>query len=192
MDFVVTWVDENDPVWQKERQSYWNNHYGDNSVCRFRDWNLLRFWFRGVEKYAPWVRKIHFVTYGHYPQWLNVNHPKLSIVKHSDYIPSEFLPTFSSHPIELNLHRINALSEEFVFFNDDFYLLDSVVPEDFFVESLPCDSCNMTFNIPLSDMGIMGCIEQNNLMAINRHFRKSDLLRRHWRWFFNWHYGVET
>ena len=29
------------------------------SVARFRDCGLLKFWFRGVEKFAPWLRKIH-------------------------------------------------------------------------------------------------------------------------------------
>lgn len=32
---------------------------------RYRDWDNLQYWFRGVEKFAPWVRKIHFVTWGH-------------------------------------------------------------------------------------------------------------------------------
>ena len=25
----------------------------------------LKYWFRGVEKFAPWVNKIYFITYGH-------------------------------------------------------------------------------------------------------------------------------
>ena len=28
--------------------------------------------------------------------------------KHEDYIPKQYLPTFSSHPIELNMHRIRV------------------------------------------------------------------------------------
>ena len=71
IDFVITWVDGNDPAWIAERKKY-NSKSGDKSDTRFRDWELLKYWFRGVEKYAPWVRKIHFVTWGHYPSWLNV------------------------------------------------------------------------------------------------------------------------
>lgn len=66
----------------------------------------LKYWFRGVEKYAPWVHKIYFVTCGQKPDWLNENHDKLVLVNHEDYIPHEYLPTFSSHTIELNFHRI--------------------------------------------------------------------------------------
>ena len=82
-----------------------------------------RWWFRAVEKFAPWVNKIHFVTYGHLPKWLNIDNPKLNIAKHSDFIPQKYLPTFSSFPIEVNLHRIKGLAERFVYFNDDMFLL---------------------------------------------------------------------
>ncbi|MEX6253875.1 hypothetical protein [Providencia huaxiensis] len=53
--------------------------------------------------------KIHFVTCGHYPNWLDINNHKINFVKHSDFIPKEYLPTFNSHTIELNLHRIKGL-----------------------------------------------------------------------------------
>ncbi|MFQ7768319.1 MAG: hypothetical protein ACLRIL_08645 [Fusicatenibacter saccharivorans] len=95
----------------------------DNSTSRYRDWDILKYWFRGVEKFAPWVNQIHFVTYGHVPDWLNEKHSKLHIVKHEDFIPQEFRPTFSSHPIEWNFHRIEWLTENFVYFNDDMFLI---------------------------------------------------------------------
>ena len=47
-------------------------------------------------------------------------------MRHEDYLPDEYRPAFSSHPIELNLHRIKGLSERFVYFNDDMYLLRPV------------------------------------------------------------------
>ena len=59
----------------------------DDRDIRYRDWDNLQFWFRGVEKFAPWVNKIHFVTYGHLPKWLNVNNKKLNIVNHKDFMP---------------------------------------------------------------------------------------------------------
>ena len=122
IDFVVTWVDGNDPIWQAEKAKYSPNKNADNRNVRFRDWDNMQYWFRAVEKFAPWVNKIHFVTYGHLPKWLNTDNPKLNIVKHSDFIPKEYLPTFSSHSIELNLHRIEGLAERFVYFNDDMFL----------------------------------------------------------------------
>lgn len=39
----------------------------DNRVIRYRDWENLKYWFRGVETFAPWVNKVYFITYGHIP-----------------------------------------------------------------------------------------------------------------------------
>ena len=102
MDFVMAWVDGNDPAWQKEKRRVENvpdtTAETDVREERYRDWDNLQYWFRGVEQFAPWVRKIHFVTWGHLPKWLNTEHPKLHIVKHEDFIPSEFLPTLIPIP----------------------------------------------------------------------------------------------
>lgn len=143
IDFVITWVDGNDPLWQKERMQYRADKTTDVSAARYRDMETLKYWFRAVEKYAPWVNKIHFVTWGHFPDWLNTEHPKLHIVNHKGYIPEACLPTFSSHPIELNMHRIPNLSEYFVYFNDDVFLNAPVTPEFFFYKGLPCDFANI-------------------------------------------------
>lgn len=139
IDFVITWVDGNDPLWQKERSQYRVDETADSCAARYRDMGLLKYWFRAVEAYAPWVNMIHFVTWGHLPEWLNTEHPKLHIVNHKDYIPEEYLPTFSSHPIELHLHRIPGLSEHFVYFNDDMLLNAPITPDFFFRKGLPCD-----------------------------------------------------
>lgn len=146
IDFVITWVDGNDPEWRKERDQYAALVHGekDNSIIRYRDWDLLKYWFRGVEKFAPWVNNIFFVTWGHLPEWLNVNHPKLKIVKHSDFIPAEYLPTFSSNVFEYYFHRIEGLSDRFVYFNDDMFLIDKVSPSRFFKKGFPCDKAVMT------------------------------------------------
>ncbi|MER5060091.1 glycosyl transferase, partial [Providencia stuartii] len=140
IDFVIPWVDHNDHLWQKDFKQYnTNNKEEDSSFERYRDWGLLKYWFRGVENNAPWVNKIHFITYGHYPDWLNINHPKINIVRHDSYIPSKYLPVFSSHPIEIFINRIPNLSDKFVYFNDDMYLINKVEQTDFFINDKPCD-----------------------------------------------------
>ena len=143
IDFVIPWVDGSDPAWQEEWRKYKPDTGDDASAARYRDMGLLKYWFRAVEAYAPWVNRIHFVTWGHLPDWLNTDHPKLHIVNHKDYIPAEYLPTFSSHPIELNMHRIQGLSEHFVYFNDDMLLNGPVEPGFFFHKKLPCDFANV-------------------------------------------------
>ena len=139
VDFVIAWVDGNDKEWQKQRQKYKSGFMEDNSEVRFRDWDNLQYWFRGVEEYAPWVNHIYFITWGHVPQWLNLDNPKLKIVNHKDYIPEKYLPTFNSHTIELNMHRIQGLSRQFVYFNDDMFLTAPVTKEMFFKNDLPRD-----------------------------------------------------
>lgn len=149
IDIVIPWVDGGDPEWVALKNGYENIRGGtqskeNNEASRYRDWDILRYLFRSIEKYAPWVRKIHFVTCGQRPAWLNANHPKLHLVNHEDYIPAEYLPTFSSHTIELNFHHIEGLSEQFIYFNDDFFLTAPTEPTDFFVDGLPCDSAIVT------------------------------------------------
>lgn len=141
IDFVVTWVDGNDPVWSEEKAKYLRASdtltQKDNPEMRYRRWNTLRYWFRAVERFAPWTNQVILVTCGHLPEWLNTENEKLRIVRHTDYIPAEYLPTFSSHTIENNLWRIGELSEHFVYFNDDVFLMNEVKPSDFFCGEVP-------------------------------------------------------
>ena len=178
IDFVLAWVDGNDPEWRKEKNKYCATKNQDDSDARYIDLDLLRYWFRAIEKYAPWVRKIHFVTCGHYPEWLNREHPKLNLVKHSDFIPSQYLPVFSANPIELNFHRIKGLSERFVYFNDDFYLNAPVTPDDFFVNGRPLDVAAMNaYSFDDDARKVTDLILVNDMYVINRHFNKKTCIK---------------
>ena len=51
IDFVVLWVDGNDPAWQAEKAKYQGKTLDDsNSQNRFRDWGLMPYWFRAVAR----------------------------------------------------------------------------------------------------------------------------------------------
>lgn len=176
IDFVIIWVDGSDPEWLAEKAKYAPPADTDNRPERYRDWGLLPYWFRGVEKFAPWVRKVHFVTWGHIPKWLNTDHPKLNIVRHDEYIPEKYLPTFSSHTIELNLHRIKGLSENFVYFNDDTFLTAPVNEETFFKNGLPCDSAVLNVHCYSPDLPIQ-MIAINDAGVINRHFKLKETIK---------------
>lgn len=67
IDFVVTWLDSGDPLWQAEYQKYKGQTTGRTEAARFRNWGLFRYWFRAVEAYAPWVNKVFLVTNGKFP-----------------------------------------------------------------------------------------------------------------------------
>ncbi len=183
IDFVIIWVDGNDPDWRAEKARYDSSiKDNSNSEVRYRDWDNLRYWFRGVEKFAPWVNKIHFVTWGHLPEWLDTSNPKLHIVIHKDYIPEKYLPTFSSHTIELNLHRIEGLAEQFVYFNDDMFVTAPTKPEDFFCNGLPCDT--FALDCICFNKDSAGFFNGADLMIINEHFNKKEAMKRNFsKWF---------
>ena len=191
IDFVMIWVDGNDPEWRKSKAVYSGDEAKFNiNDSRYRDWDTLHYWFRCVEKFAPWVRKVHFVTCGHVPQWLQLEHPKLHFVKHSDYIAAEYLPTFSSHPIELNLHRIEGLSEKFVYFNDDMFLIAPVKEEDFFVNGLPRGYA--VLNPPTADKHGIATIIMNDLGVIAEHFDFKTQFMAHLGKWFHPAYGLQN
>lgn len=180
IDFVILWVDGSDPAWLKEKMVYQPEGTSENSsIIRYRDWGILKYWFRSIEKFTPWVRTIHFVTWGHLPHFLNINHPKLHIVKHNEFIPTKYLPTFSSHAIELNIHRISNLAEHFVYFNDDTFLLKPMKKSDFFRGGFPC-ICGT--EIPLQFEGKLGVWQHvliNDMGVINKNFCKKIQIRNY-------------
>jgi hypothetical protein len=190
IDFVIPWVDGNDPEWQAEKAKYSPNKNSEASDKCYRDMNFLPYWFRGVEKFAPWVNKIHFVTCGHLPEWLNSKHKKLNFVKHTDYIPQEYLPTFNSNTIILNIHRIPNLAENFVLFNDDVFLLNKVNSGDFFANNIPCDQALMRNMTP--DVSHFGKILFNNMSVINKHFKKHKVIKKNFFKWFNPIYGIRS
>ena len=186
IDFVVLWVDGNDPVWRAKKAEYQGKKLDDsNSENRFRDWGLMPYWFRAVEKYAPWVRKVHFVTCGHVPGFLNLEAPKLHHVLHTDYMPPEALPTFSSHALEMNLHRIPDLAEHFVYFNDDMFLLRPMTESAFFQEGLPCTYGGERPVELIGNLDVWQHAVVNDLGVINKHFLKKRQVAQYGKKYVN-------
>ena len=188
IDFVIFWVDDRDPEWRGQYLAARQNAGFDDdaSDIRVRCWDNLHYWFRAVERFAPWVRRVHLVTWGHLPPWLNTAHEKLHVVYHPDFIPSQYLQTFNSITIGVNLHRIEGLAEQFVVFNDDMFLTRECRPDDFFRGGLPCDMARLSVVQPSS----IGHIIYNDLELINAKWNKRRVMRRNWRKWFNLRYGA--
>ena len=192
IDFVLPWVDGNDPAWLNQKAQYSGEEkasFVDASIARYRDWDNLQYWFRGVEKFAPWVNKVHFVTWGHLPKWLNTENPKLHIVNHRDFIPNEYLPVFSCRPIEINIHRIEGLSEDFVYFNDDCFILEELKPTLFFRKGVPCDTAALA--VLDSENLVHASSKLLAMHIINKRFKKDDIYKHIWKW-LNPHNGKEV
>jgi hypothetical protein len=187
-------VDDSDPEWIARKEQVTGRssqkNLRDMGKFRFRDWGILKYWFRSVEENAPWVRKIHFITCGQVPEFLNLNHPKLHFVTHKEYIPEEYLPTFSSRTIDLNFHRIENLTEHFVYFNDDMYLNRPVKKTDFFQNGKPCYSLIEKPLRPDRVPKLYDYTQFNNMAVINHCFSRRDLLRTDFFKLINRKYGT--
>lgn len=189
IDFVILWVDGNDCQWQAKKQKYSLDKGQDGSVTRYRDWENLKYWFRGVAKFAPWVRKIHFVSDGQVPVWMNTSNPRIHIVNHGDFMPADALPVFNSSAIEVGISHIEGLADRFVYFNDDMFLTREIQPNYYFEKDLPVDMAGLTgAGIP-SEENVFAHIQHNNYKLINSHFSKNQVLKANWRKWLDPAYG---
>lgn len=139
IDVVYTWVNDKDPEWRKQKELYSGKAESNSDLSRsnlderFTNRDELKYSMRSIELFAPFVRNIYLVTNGQIPSWLNTQNPRIKVVPHSEiYSKQDHLPTFNSSSIETQLHHIDGLAEHFLYFNDDFFLGDFCLPEDFF------------------------------------------------------------
>lgn len=138
IDIVYTWVNDKDTNWKEEKNNYLKDTSGDNTAVsdsRFTNRDELKYSLRSVEMFTNFVNHIYIVTADQVPEWLDLKHPKITIVSHKDIMDKAYLPTFNSHAIEANLHKIKGLSEQYIYMNDDVFFGKQVIPEMFFTSS---------------------------------------------------------
>ncbi len=133
VDLVIPYVNNMDPVWQKTYTDFTRkNDYLNNS--RFDNPSLFEYFLRGVDKFMPWVRKIHLIVSNIEQVPAYINKEKTHIVLHKDIMPENILPTFNSSTIEMFISKIEGLSEHFIYANDDMYPISLMRKSDFFAE----------------------------------------------------------
>ncbi|MBT8393379.1 MAG: Stealth CR1 domain-containing protein [Bacteroidia bacterium] len=147
IDAVILWVDGNDEKHKKKMLPYLKDTTKIQSKkfrTRFDQVNEIKFTIDSILKFAPFIRNIYIVTDEQTPDFLfkqsaSDTYKKVSVVDHnvifSEY--EEYLPTFNCRPIETCLYRIPDLAEHFIYFNDDFFLINDTKPTDFFKNGLP-------------------------------------------------------
>ncbi|SMF57883.1 Stealth protein CR1, conserved region 1 [Xaviernesmea oryzae] len=139
IDVVYTWVNNKDEEWQRTKAEMAGIALAPsasraNHDERFNNRDELKYSLRSLELFAPFVRNVYLVTNGQVPEWLDLTNDRIKLVTHADiYRHKDHLPTFNSSSIETQLHHIDGLAEHFLYFNDDFFLGDFCVPEDFFL-----------------------------------------------------------
>jgi Stealth protein CR2, conserved region 2/Stealth protein CR3, conserved region 3/Stealth protein CR4, conserved region 4 len=135
VDMVFSWVDGSSSEFQRQRAAQLEEYVvgeGDDGPARFRHVDELRYALRSVHMYAPWVRRIFIATDSPAPAWL-ADHPQVTIVRSEEFFSdTSVLPIHNSHAVEAQLHRIEGLSEHFLYSNDDMFFGRPVEPELFF------------------------------------------------------------
>lgn len=147
IDAVILWVDGNDEKHKEKIKPYIKDKKSIQSKkfrTRFDQVNEIKFTIDSILKFAPYVRNIFIVTDDQTPGFLDKEgmqntYKKVSIVDHSVIFSGneQFLPTFNCRPIETCIYKIPNLAEHFVYFNDDFFLINETNPKDFFKNGLP-------------------------------------------------------
>jgi hypothetical protein len=171
IDLVYLWVDGNSPQWQASRKEHaeLNAPASDGGdAWLFRDRDELLYSMRSVEQFAPWVHRIHLVTADQVPRWLNLDSDRVTLHSHSDmFADPGALPTFNSHAIGSQLHRIPGLSEHYVIMNDDIFFGAPVEPEEFFTPAGLPRIMRSALHAPLADGPALNTIEHARKNSAN-------------------------
>ena len=145
VDIVITYVNNRDTNWLEQFEKYKKIEgviQTDQTTApqRYRDANTLNYLFRSIEMNCPWVNKVFLIVQSEsqLPKWLNIENDKLKIVYHNEFIPEEFLPTFNTNVIHMNICNIKELSDNYILCNDDMFFTNKTTREDFFIGNIPC------------------------------------------------------
>ena len=132
VDFVFTWVNGSDPEWRNLLLKHKNEDEIDWD--RYVNIDELKYSIRSVFLYAPWFRKIFILSNCRPPEWFIPNE-RVQWIDHSAVIDKRYLPTFNSHVIESHIWRIKDTVENIVYMNDDVFLNQFCLPDDFFTSN---------------------------------------------------------
>ena len=143
IDIVIPYYNDSDEVWKKVlREAMIKEGSSDRQVTgdeRYRDWNNLKYWFRGIENNCKWVNNVYLVVASEtqIPDWLDTTNPRLQVVYHRDFIPEELLPTFNPITMGIYFCNIKGLSDNYVVCDDDYFFLNPIDETMFFVDDYP-------------------------------------------------------
>lgn len=108
-------------------------NYRNSYEERMRDLGTFRYVLRSIETNVSDYDNIFLIYDGNIdnlPEWLNKNN--LTLISHSDIIDEEYLPTFNEHIIEMNMHKINGLSNEFLYVKENTFFINPCGVSSFF------------------------------------------------------------
>ena len=142
VDAVITWVDGSESSYAEKLSTHLDGIIGEGThVTRFANCGEIEYCVVSILKFAPWIRKIFIVTDQQTPKFISsisksLYAPKIQLIDHKEIFRNyeSCLPTFNNRSIETVIWRIPNISENFIYFNDDFILVRPVSRSDFFRE----------------------------------------------------------
>ena len=149
IDAVIPWVNGNDENWQKKINTYLETKIDFNNKkesVRFNSIGEIDICIKSIIKFAPFFKNIYLVTDDQIPDAFESlkalgksSGINLEIIDHKIIFEGneEFLPCFNSTSIISLIHKIPNLSEHYVLFNDDTFILNKATVQDFFINGLP-------------------------------------------------------
>jgi hypothetical protein len=177
IDAVFTWVDGQDPEWQRRRAEIKGESYHPESAsaARFINRDEMRYSLRSLHANAPWFRNIYIVTDDQVPSWLDTSVPNVQVVSHKEiFSDPSVLPVYNSHAIESQLHHIDGLAEHFVYFNDDMFIGRPLAPQAFFLANGLARFFFSQSRVPMGPISIedtpVDAAHKNNRRLLNQRF----------------------
>ncbi len=147
IDIVISWVDGNDPIHKQKMNPYLNSSISKSDdiagPTRYCSVGEIFYSVSSIFRFASFVRKIFIVTDGQNPNldaFININFPNkkipIEIIDHKVIFSGyeDYLPVFNSRAVETCIHRIPDLSENYVYLNDDFFLIRPLERTDWFLD----------------------------------------------------------
>ncbi|MDR3443550.1 MAG: Stealth CR1 domain-containing protein [Legionella sp.] len=143
IDAVISWVDGHDPAYQQKLKSFCLQQGLDHKIMveptRINQRNEIHYCLQGLRRFAPWIRTIYIVTNQQIPQTVIALQGtefgnKIKIIDQNDLLfeCNQKSSVFNSLSIEWLVWHIKGLSNNFLYLNDDFFIIRPVSPDDFF------------------------------------------------------------
>ena len=139
IDAVITWVDGSESNYKFKLEENLKNKKIINR--QYLQANEIHFCIASIIKFAPFIRKIFIVTDNQKPNLNEVGHlvslNKVEIIDHKEIFRDNMdsLPTFNIRSIDALLFKIKNLSNKFIYFNDDMFLIKETSKEEWFKDN---------------------------------------------------------
>lgn len=139
IDAVITWVDGSEPNYKLKLEENLKNKKIINR--QYTQANEIDFCVASIIKFAPFVRKIFIVTDKQKPRFSGIRHTvsleKIEIIDHEEIFRDNLdcMPSFNIRSIDALLFKIKNLSDKFIYFNDDMFLIKETTKEDWFKDN---------------------------------------------------------